>query len=273
MCTYKGYSQMWILAALIVALVAGCGSGGGGGVSGGGGGAGIPDSNPGTVSTEAGAVFLGAAGEYAVFGDAGIHNTNSSVITGNIGAGPGVTSTAITGFALSLPAASTFSTSAQVNGRVYAYDYAPPTPTNMNTASLYMGSAYTDATSKAGGSCPGSGGNITGAPLAAGVYTCAVNVTIPVDLTLNGSATDVWVFQITGTLTMAAAKNIILTGGALPQNIFWQVSGAVTVGANSHFEGIILGKTAITFGNLSSINGRLLSQTAVTLDATTVKRP
>jgi hypothetical protein len=154
-----------------------------------------------------------------------------------------------------------------------AFDYAPPTPTDVNTASLYMGSAYTAAAGKPGGPCPGSGGDITGTPLAAGVYTCAVNVTIPVDLTLTGSATDVWVFQITGTLTMDAAKNIILAGGALPQNVFWQVSDAVTVGADSHFEGIILGKTSITFGNHASINGRLLAQTAVTLDATTVTRP
>jgi hypothetical protein len=45
------------------------------------------------------------------------------------------------------------------------------------------------------------------------------------------------------------------------------------MGASTHFEGIILGKTGITFGNLASINGRLLAQTAVVLDATTVTVP
>ena len=114
---------------------------------------------------------------------------------------------------------------------------------------------------------------MSGLTITAGVYTCAVNVSIPTDLTLDGSATDVWVFQITGTLGMAAAKNVILSGGALPQNIFWQVSGAVTIGANSHFEGIILGQTSITFGNQASIDGRLLAQTAVTLNETTVTQP
>jgi hypothetical protein len=72
---------------------------------------------------------------------------------------------------------------------------------------------------------------------------------------------------------MAAAKNVILSGGALPQNIFWQVADAVTIGANTHFAGIILGQTSITFGNLASINGRLLAQTAISLDATTVTVP
>jgi hypothetical protein len=72
---------------------------------------------------------------------------------------------------------------------------------------------------------------------------------------------------------MAAAKNVILSGGALAKNIFWQVADVVTIGANTHFEGIILGQTAINFGNLTSINGRLLAQSAVNLDATTVTQP
>ena len=267
MSTYKGYLKMWFLAALIIALVAGCGSSNGGG-------AGTPGSNPGTVSSAAGAVYLGTAGEYAVFANTGIAtDANPSVITGNIGVSPGVTSTAITGFALSLPAASTFSTSAQVNGRVYAYDYALPTPTNVNTATLYMEAAYTDAAGRAPSSTELDGGTLNDKTLVAGVYKWAGALNIPTNLTLSGSSTGVWIFQVGGTLDMAAAKSVILTGGALPQNVFWQVADAVTIGANTHFEGIILGKTSITFGNHASLNGRLLAQTAVTLDATTVTRP
>ena len=41
-----------------------------------------------------------------------------------------------------------------------------------------------------------------------------------------------------------------MAGGALPENVFWVVSGAVTFGASTHFEGVILGKTGITLGNL-----------------------
>jgi len=72
---------------------------------------------------------------------------------------------------------------------------------------------------------------------------------------------------------MAAARKVILSGGAQARNIFWQVSGAVTIGANTHFEGVILGQTSITLGNLASINGRLLAQSAVVLDASTVTVP
>jgi hypothetical protein len=258
--------MIYFMALLVVVSLTGCGSDNGGG--------GLPGSNPGVVSQAAGAVFLGSAGEYAVFANTGIHtNANPSVITGNIGVGPGVTSTAITGFALTLPAASTFSTSAQVNGHVLAFDYAPPTPTNVNTASLYIESAYTDAAGRAPTSTELGGGTLTDQTLVAGVYKWGGAVNIPTNLTLSGSSTGVWIFQVGGTLDMAAAKNVILTGGALPQNVFWQVADAVTIGANTHFEGIILGQTSITFGNHASINGRLLAQSAVTLDATTVTRP
>jgi len=253
------------MALALVVFMAGCNDddNGGGGVS------------TGAICQGTTCVSLGKAAKYAIFADTGIHtDANPSVITGNIGVGPGVTSTAITGFALTLPAGSAFSTSTQVSGKVYAFDYAVPTPTEVTTASTDMLDAYDAAAAKTStDACPGAGGIWTDLTLTPGVYTCAVNVSIPTDLTLNGNASSVWVFQITGTLDMAAAKNVILTGGARPQNIFWQVTDAVTVGATSHFEGIILGKTGITFGNQSSIDGRLLAQTAVTLDATTVRQP
>lgn len=272
--------MMWSTTLLLAAIVAGCG--GGDGVP-------VAVTAPSTVvaggstCTGVSCVNLGTAGNYAILANTGIHtDANASVITGNIATGPGVTSTAITGFALNLPAASPYSTSVQVSGKVYAFDYAPPTPTEVNTASLDMGAAYTAAAAKAtagGGlitACPGAGAMsdaVIGAPIVAGVYTCGVDITIPGTLTLNGNATDVWVFKTTGTLGQAAATNVLLTGGALPQNVFWQVAGAVTVGTTAQFKGIILGQTAVTFGNGSSIDGRILAQTAVTLDATTVTQP
>lgn len=276
--------MMWSTTLVLAAILAGCGGSGSSGLA-------STITQPGAACSGASCVNLGTAGNYAILANTGIHtDANASVITGNIAVGPGYTSTAITGFALNLPAASPYSTSVQVSGKVYAFDYAPPTPTEVNTASLDMGSAYTAAAAKAtagGGldyfACPGSSGamsdvnnELQGFPvggLPPGVYTCGVNITIPGDLTLNGNATDIWVFKTTGTLAQDAAMKVLLTGGALPQNVFWQVAGAVTVGSTAQFQGIILGKTAVAFGNLSSINGRILAQTAVTLDATTVTQP
>ncbi len=272
---------MWFMTLLLAALVAGCGdSGGGGGNS-----SGTSPSSTGAVCAGADCVSLGAAGDlgaaggYAILAKTGVDTIPTSVVTGNVGLSPAARG-GLTGWSeTAAPDASdTYSTSAQVvaPSKLYAVDYAPPAPANLGTAVLSMEAAYDAAAAKTAGVGPflnlGSG-TVTGQTLAPGVYTWGTAVTIPTDLTLNGSATDVWVFQIAGTLDMDAAKKVILSGGALPKNIFWQVSGAVTIGANTHFEGIILGKTSITFGNLTSINGRLLAQTAVNLNATTVTVP
>lgn len=261
----------WSTALLLAAFVAGCGSSGGGGTAPGGVTPPSPSSSNPTV------VGLGTAGNYAIFANTGIAtDAGASSIIGHIAVGPGVTSTSITGFALTLPAMSPFATSAQVTGNVYAFDYAAPTPTEVTTASTDMGTAYTTAAGQTVSSAAHlnlGGGTLTGLTLSRGVYEWGSAVTIPTDLTLDGSSTDVWIFKVAGTLNMAAAKNVILSGGALPENIFWQVSGAVTIGANTGFKGIILGQTAITMGNATSINGRLLAQSAVTLDTTAVTQP
>jgi len=139
-----------------------------------------------------------------------------------------------------------------------------------------MGLAYTDAAGRPAGVGPNlnlGGGTVTGQTLAPGTYTWSTNVTIPTDLTLSGGANDVWIFQITGTLGIAANKQVILAGGALPQNIFWQVADAVTLQAGSQFKGIILAKTNVAMVTGASIAGRLLAQTEVALDANAVTQP
>ena len=233
----------------------------------------------GAVSTVAGSVPLGTAGHYAILAKAGVSTVPNSVVTGNVGLSP-TARVGLTGWSETAAADNSdlYSTSAQVAapGKLYAADYAEPTPTNLGTAVLNMEAAYTDAAGRTATSAATTNvgaGTLTSQTLTPGVYEWGSAVTIPTDLTFSGSATDVWILKVAGTLDMAAAKNVILSGGALPQNIFWQVSGAVTMGAGTHFEGIILGKTGITFGNLASINGRLLAQTAVVLDATTVTVP
>ena len=272
---FKSYPQklMMFTPLLLSVLVASCSSDNNGG--------GLGVVEVGENCTLAACVSLGTAGNYAVLANTGIDSSSgAALITGSIATGPGVTSTAITGFALVLPAASPFATSTQVTGKVYAYDYAAPTPTEMNTASLDMGLAYTDAAGRPAGvgatNLNLGAGILTDQTLVAGTYTWNSAVNIPTNLTLSGSSTDVWIFQIANTLDMAAAKSVILIGGALPQNIFWQVAGdgGVTLGAGTHFEGIVLAQTAINFGAGATSKGRLLAQTAVNLiGASTVTQP
>ncbi len=220
-------------------------------------------------------VDLGTAGNYVILAKSGISTVPPSAITGDIGVSP-INSTAITGFSLILTTGSPFAASAQITGKVYAPDYADPTPANLTTAVSDMQTAYTDA---AGRTLPDhtelGSGNIGGMTLAPGLYKWGTGVTIPTDVTLSGGPNDVWIFQIAGNLTIAGATSVNLSGGALAGNIFWQVAGGVGVdlGTTSHFEGITLSQAGINLQTGASINGRLLAQTAVTLDANAVTVP
>jgi Ice-binding-like/Putative peptidoglycan binding domain len=221
------------------------------------------------------AVNLGTAGNYTILTKSGVTTTGTTHVTGDIGVSP-ISSTAITGFGLIHAVTSPFSTSAQVSGKVYAPDYAIPTPAKLTVAVLNMQAAYTDAAGRAPTSAATTnvgGGTLTNLTLTAGVYQWGSAVTIPTNLTLSGSATDVWIFKVAGTLNIAANKSIILTGGALPQNIFWQVSGAVTLGAGSQFKGVILAKTNIAMITGATLVGRALAQTAVTLQSNAISAP
>lgn len=214
-------------------------------------------------------VNLGTAGNFVILAKSGISTVPISAVTGNIGVSPAA-ATYITGFSLTADASNVFSTSTQVVGKVYAANYALPTPSNMTTAVSDMELAFTDAAGRAPDATELGAGNIGGMTLVPGVYKWGTGLLIPTNVTLRGSATDVWVIQIAQNLTMANATNIFLAGGALPKNVFWQVSGAVDIGTTAHCAGVILTKTAVAMRTGSSINGRLLAQTAVTLDGSTV---
>ena len=219
---------------------------------------------------------LATVGSYALLAKTGITNvTGSSIAGGHLGLSPAAASF-ITGFALVADSTNLYSTSSSVAspGRVYASDNATPTPSNLTTAVLAMQAAYTDA---AGRTNPDSlnlaSGNIGGQTLAPGLYTWGTSVTIQTDVTISGSANDVWIFQISNDLDLSAAKNVILSGGAQAKNIFWQVAGQATIHANAHFEGVLLSKTAITLQTGASIHGRALAQSLIALDNTTVTAP
>jgi hypothetical protein len=263
MLKYKGDSTMAnavrLTAALIVVFAVGCGGSGGGG------------GNPSGAGPAP--VDRGAAGNYVILAKTAITNIPTSAVTGDVGLSPAAASF-VSGFSLVLPAGGASSTSTQVTGNIYAADYAVPTPSNLTAAIGKMQTAYTDA---AGRTTPNfselGAGTIGGLTLVPGLYKWTTTVTIPTDVTISGAANDVWIFQITKDLTMSAAKNIILSGGAQAKNIFWQVSGQVTIGTTSQFMGIILCQTAITLKTGAKMNGRALAQTMVALDNNVITKP
>lgn len=220
-------------------------------------------------------VNLGTAGKFAILAKSGISTVPDSVVTGDIGVSP-IAQIGITGFSQIMDNSTTFSTSNQVVGKIYAADYTPPTPTMLTTAIGDMELAYTDA---AGRTLPDvtelGAGAIGGLTLVPGLYKWGTNVLISSDVTLSGSATDVWIFQVAGDVTQASATSVTLTGGALAKNVFWQVAGGsgVTIGTTAHFEGVVLAATAINLQTGASAKSRLLAQTAVNLRKNAVTQP
>ncbi len=217
------------------------------------------------------AVDLGTAGDYVILAKTAITNSPTSAITGHIALSPAAT-TYITGF--DLIDNTGYSTSAQITGRVYAADMTTPTPSNLTTAVDNMNTAYNNAADRTSPDFVEiHAGDLGGKTLVPGVYKWTNNVIIPTNMTLSGSATDVWIFQIAGNLTMSAATSITLSGGANVENIFWQVAGEVTIRTTAQMKGVILSKTGITLETGAGLDGRALAQTAVILDANVVKIP
>ena len=219
-------------------------------------------------------VNMGTSCNYVILTKTGITNVAISDITGDMGVSP-VASTAITGFDLELDSSGEFSTSDQVDGRIYAADYAEPTPSNLTTAVNDMEEAYTEAAGRTADYTNVHGGSIGGETLEPGVYEWNTAVSIDDDVTLNaeGDEDAVWIFQISGQLTQAANTQVILTDGTQAKNVFWQVTETVAIEADADFKGIVLGQTNITLESGASVTGKLLAQTEVTLIQNTITGP
>ena len=212
-------------------------------------------------------ISLGKAKGFAVLSQSGITNVFQSAIVGDVGTSP------ITGAALLL-------TCGEVSGNVYTVDAAGPLPCAIADATLLtlavgdMGFAYDDAAGRLAPDFTELGaGEIGGLTLVPGLYKCATSLLISADVTLAGGPDDVWILQVAGNLNQANATRVTLAGGAQAKNIFWQVAGAVSLGTNAHFAGIVLGKTMIAVQTGTSVTGRLLAQTAVTLQMNAITEP
>ncbi|MEX2351369.1 MAG: ice-binding family protein [Balneolaceae bacterium] len=109
--------------------------------------------------------------------------------------------------------------------------------------------------------------------LTAGVHEWSDSLHIVSDVTLSGSETDLWLFKVSGNLTVDEDVEFTLADGARADNVFWYVEGEVTVGENAQFEGIILSRDEITLEKGAQLKGRMFSQTSIALDDNTVSEP
>ena len=229
------------------------------------------------IQTADGTVCLGNAGEFAILAAAGITNVPQSEIFGDIGVSP-IAATAVTGFALILDSTNAFSTSTQLalTYKVYAADYVGDgTPAMLTSAIGSMSAAYTNA---AGRSTVPANINLLDGQFTSsrtfekGVYKWKGDIKVAdgIEITLEGKADDIFIFQVAGNIEMDGGAKMTLSGGPQWKNVFWQSAGFLIAGLDSELNGVFLIKTSVDMMKGSTLNGRILAQTQVALDAARV---
>jgi len=211
-------------------------------------------------------VDLGDAGAFVILAESAITSVPASVVTGNVGLSPA----AGTGITM---------TCGEVIGQtIFTVDGAGGTNPcatidPLTTETTDKRAAYTDATGRAPDYTELGAGNIGGRNLGPATYKWGTGVLIDSNLTLTGGPNDVWIFQIAQGLTVAPGVQIILAGGALPQNIFWATFAAADFDTTSVFKGVVLSASSIVLKTGATIDGRLMANTQVALDQNRVTQP
>lgn len=199
---------------------------------------------------------LRSAAAFAVLAGSTVTTTGATVITGDLGVSPG---TAVTGFP-----------PATLQGTLHAGDAAAALAiADLTTAYAEIARRSLCAVNVAG--------DLGGQTLAPGLYRSTSGLAVTTaDLTLDGQGDQdaVFVFQMASTLTVAAGRHLILTGGVREENIIWQVGTSATLGTSSSFAGTILADQAIALATGATHSGRLLARiAAVSMDSNTIAVP
>jgi hypothetical protein len=201
-------------------------------------------------------VDLGRAASFAVLAGAGISATARSAVRGDVGAYPRLAVSDL------LDAAS--------GGVVHRGDAAAQLA-QADLVAAYALAAGASPTGPLPDARPG------GRTLVAGVYDLAgATSALAGHLVLDGGGDrdGTWIFQSPADLETAPGSTIDLVNGAQACNVFWQVGGATTLGADSTFAGTILAAAAVTVGPGVTIDGRLLTTTGrVSMGGDTVAAP
>lgn len=190
------------------------------------------------------AVNLATVQPFVVLGGSTVTNTGPSVLNGALGVAPG---TSLTGFGLP----------AVVNGAVHVN----------NGVATQAQADLTTAYNVAAGQPVPPGNELTGTDLGsrtltAGVYgfTSSAQLTGQLTLDAQGDPSAEFIFKIGSTLTTASASSIILTNGASPCNVYWQVGSSATLDSGTTFVGNLMALEDISLNDAVTVTGRVLAR-------------
>ncbi len=196
---------------------------------------------------------LGAAAPYSVLG-ATVTNTGTTVVGGDL-----AVSTTLVGFPAGV-----------VDGVEHVGDAAAATAQE----AMATASAFAAAEAPTGANLAGDQGGVTVDP---GVYFAGAAISLAASTTMTldgqGNPNSVFIFQFGAAFGTGASSTIKLVNDAQASNVFWDVTGAVTIGATASFSGTIMTPAAITLGAGASLEGRALSSAAVTLSSNAITMP
>lgn len=197
-------------------------------------------------------IQLGSAANFVLFTtDGAMNNTGISQITGNVGTNNG-SSTAF----------------GNVNGQMHDNDLASA----QAASDLLIAYNQLDNAIPTFFPAPLLG---NGQVLTAGVYSIAAASTLNLELTLDGNANSVFIFQIEGPLSTNANSSIKLINGAKACNVFWKVEGLVDMASGTTMRGnIIANNSAINMNTNGTLEGRAFSTAgAITVDGVLAYTP
>jgi len=247
---HRGWQYLNLIALLLIVFTPGCHNGGDDNNSG------LPSVIPPPIGSVQAPVALGSinsgGNDFAVLAHTTVTSVGLTTVTGDLGVWPG---TAVTGFGPGV-----------VTGTIYA-GVAPA-----DAAQSSLTAAYNDAAGRPADATVA--GNLGGRTLNPGVYKSTSTLGISSgELTLDalGDSNGVFIFQIASALTVTSGRQVILSGGAQAENVFWQVGSSATLGTTSNFAGTILAQASVALKTGATLNGRALARDgAVTLESNIV---
>lgn len=205
-------------------------------------------------STPQAVVPMGTTSTWALLAGSAITSTGATNVTGDIGLSPG---TSVGGFPPGI-----------LTGTQHINDVSA------NQAKTDLTAAYNDLAGRTSTNIVTLSGNIGGLTLTPGLYKSTSSLAISSgDLTFDakGNASAVFVIQIASTLTTTSGRKVILSGGALASNIYWQVGSSATFGTTSVFKGTIMAMQSITFNTGATLDGKAMARTGgITMAGNTI---
>lgn len=197
---------------------------------------------------------LSTAQAYVVLGASAVTNTGGTAITGDLGvSSPGISPT---GFP-----------PGTITGTTHSGDVSSAQAQSDLTPAYNALAAKTCNT-------PLTGQDLGGRTLTQGVYCFTSSAQLTGTLTLNGNANSVFIFKIASSLNTATNSSVVMTGGSLARNVYWQVGSSATLGSGTAFMGNILALTSVSLGTGASLSGRAMARNgAVTMDSNAISMP